>query len=650
MPRTNRNMADTPAADIVRAFQQVGPALARLLRNIPDRITIDTVSKGGEFRGDGLVVLDEIMQHLAGTGLIFRHNDDVVMTDRGNSKLLLLATDGIAEVKAAARLGNLIACVRQQVDKKSGEIERWEFQLPNAVCDQLFAHERCLERLPEIKVFARHPVFDEEFRLLGPGYHPDANTLVQGQEITPATESLPELPPASRRTISGTAEALRRLTPHLRELLCDFDWRSHVDLVNAIGSMLMGFCIHHFIDDGHPMVVIRGNQPSIGKSLLAKIIGMIFDNRKIPAIKKSGDEEFDKLLCAMLKKRRRVVFLDNLRGRLDSERIEQLVTSPTIMLRILGVNEFGEWPNDVLFLATSNNMVAGRDLISRNLIVNLYTEGDPRVRHRERQHRRPLDYARRHRKEILGELAAMVMRWIDAGRPEGDINTRFEHVSQIIGGILDANGLPGFASNAEEAAAEMDDELMKLTDLAEAIAAGQLSHLAWRGDGDAPRECGGDAKQWIAPLEQFKIVDPDPGSSARSRSCAAGRVLSAMVGRTIRVEGAAGGTVTIQKRELGGNRRLYVAVVRTGDAAADPGDRGGDDDGDSQTVRRDGSGQSSQPGQEVGPVPAVDAAAALESPPRCSPRGTPPGEGGWLRRVPRDSSATSPAAGGTGGR
>ena len=85
------------------------------------------------------------------------------------------------------------------------------------------------------------------------------------------------------------AEAVDRLPPHLRRLLKDFDWAGVVDLTNAIGTLLMGLLMNHFVEDGHPMVVIRGNQPSIGKSLLAKAIGMVFDGRRVAAIKKSGD-------------------------------------------------------------------------------------------------------------------------------------------------------------------------------------------------------------------------------------------------------------------------------------------------------------------------------------------------------------------------
>jgi hypothetical protein len=515
-----------------------------------------------------MVVLDELVGHIADSGLVYRHHDDVVIRDRVNTRLRPLATDGRAEPKASANLANVVTCVQTKSDRKTGEIESWEFSLPDKVCDQLFAYDDCLRRLPAIRGYAKHPVFDGDFRLLGPGFHSDVGILVQGAPIHPDMSALPEVPRAPRRLTREVADALAQLPPRLRTLLRDFDWRGHVDLVNALGATLMGFLMNHFVEGGHPMVVIRGNQPAIGKSLLAKVIATVFDAANVAAIKKASDEEFDKLLCAMLKKRRRVVFLDNQRGHMDSERIEQLVTSPVIMLRLLGLNEFGEWPNDVLFLTTSNDFLAGRDLVTRNLAIDLYTEGDPRVRQQERQRRKPLAYAKEHRQEILSELAAMVLRWLESGRPDGDLNTRFEEVSRVVGGILDANGLPGFASNAEVAAAEMDQDYMRACDLAESLAAGQHPHLTWTGEGDPPRDAGGDAKQWVSPLESAKIIERDDDAPTKSRTQAAGRALSALVDRPLTVEGEGSGlVVTITKRRLAGNKHKYVAVVAV---ATDP--------------------------------------------------------------------------------
>lgn len=510
-----KDMFDTAAGEAVRAFADAAVAVAKLRNDIPDRELVDGIAKDGSTRGDGLVVLNEVLDILARSRRVYAHHDDVMLTNAANTKFRLLSVDGRAEPKAGSWLMNIVASVQYKPKHGTGEVESWEFPLPNSICDQLFAMDRCIASLPPVTTYATHSVFDANFRLHGPGYHEEQQILVQGVDIVPNVAVLPAVPRGWARTAT---EAVDRLPPHLRRLLKDFDWAAVVDLTNAIGTLLMGLLMNHFVEDGHPLVVIRGNQPSIGKSLLAKVIGMVFDGRRVAAIKKSGDEEFDKLLCGMLRKRRRMVLLDNLRDKLDSERIEQIVTSPTIMVRILGVNDFGEWPNDVLFCLTSNNLTAGRDLVSRNLTIDLYTEGDPKQRHSQREASDPVEYAEEHRAGILGELAAMVLRWVDAGRPNGELNTRFNNVSRIVGGILDVNGFPGFASNAEAAAIEMDDELQRMLELAEQIVGGAHGEGAMVRLGEDASKAGRVAGDWIGAFEQLGLIDVRHQQEATTKS------------------------------------------------------------------------------------------------------------------------------------
>ncbi len=563
MARAKKNMFDTPAGESVRAFADAAVAVAKLRNDIPDRELIDGIAKDGSTRGDGLVVLNEVLNILALSRRVYAHHDDVMLTNAANTKFRLLSVDGRAEPKAGAWLMNIVAGVTYKLNHATGEIESWEFRLPDSICDQLFAMDRCLDSLPAVTTYATHSVFDNQFRLHGPGYHENERILVQGVSITPKIEVLPAAVGSAARTI---AEAVDRLPPHLRRLLKDFDWAGVVDLTNAIGTLLMGLLMNHFVEDGHPMVVIRGNQPSIGKSLLAKVIGMVFDGRRVAAIKKSGDEEFDKLLCGMLKKRRRMVFLDNLRDKLDSERIEQIVTSPTIVVRILGTNDFGDWPNDVLFVLTSNNLTAGRDLVSRNVTIDLYTEGDPKIRQRARKESRPLAYASEHRADILSELAAMVLRWVDAGRPDGELNTRFDKVSQIVGGILDANGFPGFASNAEAAAIEMDDDLQRMHELVEEIIGGKHGTNTIVMAGEDASAAGRVAGDWVPIFERLHLIDTkhNPEATDRAKTIMVGKVFSRYIDTTLTVEvGGSQRAVTMRKRDgRSGNKKFYYAEVQ----------------------------------------------------------------------------------------
>jgi hypothetical protein len=638
--KRKKNMIDTAAGEAVRALADAAVAVAKLRNDIPDRELIDGITKDGSTRGDGLVVLNDLLDKLALSGRVYAQHDDVMITNEANTKFKLLAVDGRAEQKAGAALMNIVAGVQYRPNPSTGEIESWEFRIPDSICDQLFAMDRCMVNLPAVTTYATHSVFDADFRLHGPGYHADQKILVQGLDVHPNVAALHSVPRSAARTVP---EAVDRLPHHLRRLLKDFDWAGPVDLTNTLGTLLMGLLMNHFVEDGHPAIFIRGNQPSIGKSLLAKAIGMIFDGRRVAAIKKSGDEEFDKLMCAMLKKRRRMVFLDNLRNQLDSERIEQMITSPTLLIRILGTNDFGEWPNDVLFVLTSNNLVAGRDLVSRNLVIDLYTEGDPKKRQAARKASKPLAYAALHRAEILGELAAMVLRWVDAGQPDGDLNTRFDRVSQVVGGILDVNGFPGFASNAEAAAVEMDDELQRVLELAEEIVAGKHGAEVMVQRGADASKAGHVASQWVAVFERLGLIDvrQQQDATAKSKSSRVGKLFSSYIDRRLTVDsGSQRHSVTIRKRSgSSGNKTFYFAEVEVIEDAA-----GGQAEGEAQHQAAAAAACSAAE-VTAGVADAYTPTASAVHPAAGRDETSTPAAGspkGWLRAAAAAANATAP--------
>jgi hypothetical protein len=114
-----------------------------------------------------------------------------------------------------------------------------------------------------------------------------------------------------------------------------------------------------------------------------------------------------------------------------------------------------------------NQTKISKDLTSRGMPIRLFHEGDPAERLFGGPN--PLDYARAHRGEILGELFGMVERWKSCGRPLGSRRHRSEYWAQVIGGILEACGFPEFLGNAAQAAAEFDTELGDLAALAERV-------------------------------------------------------------------------------------------------------------------------------------------------------------------------------------
>jgi hypothetical protein len=140
--------------------------------------------------------------------------------------------------------------------------------------------------------------------------------------------------------------------------------------------------------------------------------------------------------------------------------------APEISLRILGRSANYTRPNDVQWIITMNDTRTSPDLVSRSLPIQLSYEGKPEDRVFNGPD--PITYARAHRPEILGELAGMVLHWVQRGRPSGRRPHRLHQWAAIIGGILASAGLPEFLADAAETAVTFDSMQDELAALAEA--------------------------------------------------------------------------------------------------------------------------------------------------------------------------------------
>jgi hypothetical protein len=391
------------------------------------------------------------------SGRIYAYGDTLVMqTDRRDDipgVLTPLRTGSIVEVGANDLLANVFIC-------HQGESQ---FSVPIWFAKLLLRSELLIARLPRIRHYATRPLFDHDFILRGPGWHPDVGILINGPESEPTIAS----------PTGGGGPAMDRLPPHLRTLLRGFCFRNDADVANTIGIMLTGLLINHFVLAGKPIALVDGNQPGLGKTLLIRTIGVVLDNLD-PCLLHftQDDEELQKRICATLQNSRQsVLLIDNAKVRsgrvVTSPTIEANSMAPQVTLRILGKSENFTRPNDVLWALTMNDTRISPDLVSRGLPIQLAYEGKPEDRTFEGPD--PISYAREHRQHILGELAGIVIRWNQLGRPLGQCSHRLHQWAARIGGMLELAGLPEFLANAGTAAASFNMELDELAALAEAV-------------------------------------------------------------------------------------------------------------------------------------------------------------------------------------
>lgn len=271
-PADHQSPGEYLASQLIQAVHDTESAPLPDARDLP---ALDGLTARGVFTLPQENVLVTAAELIAESGRVYVYGDSVVMDsprlDGGGARLTPLLSGSVVEVGAEDLLANLIICRHQ------GR----EFPFPRWFGELLLRSEQLPDHLPRIRHYATRPVFDDQFVLRGPGWHPQVDILVHGPEVEPTPHAAvdPHLP------------AIERLPPHLASLLGGFCFRADADLANTLGFLLTGILINHFVVGGKPIALIDGNQPSLGKSLLIRVIGAVVDGDDPRLIHFTADDE-----------------------------------------------------------------------------------------------------------------------------------------------------------------------------------------------------------------------------------------------------------------------------------------------------------------------------------------------------------------------
>ena len=456
-------------------------------------------------------------------------------------RLCTITNDHHVEPCAAPLLANLFVCEYPPAEP-DGEV--LQFAPPKGVVELLLNSEPTRQTLPRIETYATRPVFDADYGFRGSGWYPDQGILVHCDDIDPMFPA--QVPTAER--------ALDRLPPMLRTLLGGFCFRADADVTNTVGAMLTGLLANHFLTTSKALVLMDGNQPGIGKTWLARAIGIILDGAEPDLIHYTpDDEELAKRICATLKARSQTLVIDNAKIKantaISSPVLEANSMAPHISLRILGQSTNMTRPNDLLWIVTMNDTKTSPDLVSRGLPIRLFFEGNPGERQFGQD---PLVFAATHRSELLGELAGMVVRWVQAGRPRFGHRHRCAEWAAVIGGILQVNGLPEFLANMNEAAGDFNAELEGLAALAEAAMEVKGATIIVENEATAEGERGLNVAAWEPIFRRAQVLADElaAGKSQRSKETKMGDYLGKHLGRSVPICARGGsGTATLRRYE-----------------------------------------------------------------------------------------------------
>ena len=319
------------------------------------------------------------------------------------------------------------------------------------------------------------PIITEQGALIlcTPGYDPSTGTYVFEGNITP------QPPDPARPVITGPVSSEGyfddSVTPteafwYLYDLYSAFpfnDWTEpitpadgdplqawHPDgtprtyrmsrsLSVQIGSMLSLFAANCIPKEASKMgFIANANSQRSGKTLLVKIAtAPVYGAFKAQSWRED-EESMVKILDSEILAASPYICFDNVRGLIQSTKLEALFTSPMWTGRILGKSEMFSAENNVTIFITGNNVNAGTDIGHRCLFIDLFVE-EADIQSRQKPARIINDVwltRPENRRAILSALWSIVRHWDAAARPLADVkNTRlgFEEWGQIIGGMVE---------------------------------------------------------------------------------------------------------------------------------------------------------------------------------------------------------------------
>jgi len=155
---------------------------------------------------------------------------------------------------------------------------------------------------------------------------------------------------------------------------------------------------------------------------------------------KDDDGEMRKLITSTLRAGYPVLFLDNVRGSLNSPALEAFASAAEWQDRLLGGNEIVRGANHVTIFVSGNGMTVSPDWRRRSLFAELHLSEE---RAEDRTFQRPLSVPilQAMRPQILSACWSLVRAWDEQGRPGPTrSHSAFPTWAAIIGGIVECAG------------------------------------------------------------------------------------------------------------------------------------------------------------------------------------------------------------------
>ncbi len=309
---------------------------------------------------------------------------------------------------------------------------------PREVAKNMLAYPD--EKLPILEAVVNAPVFGRDGKLiLEPGYHESERLWYHP---CPGMEGLTVSECPSPEEIAEAGSLF------FDDLLVDFPLEADCDRAHAVAAFLQPF-IRRRIGGPTPLYAVTAPVEGSGKGLLCNLISIVATGTVCAAGTLPEEEaETRKLITAELKKGDSIILFDNARkGRtVASSALEAVLTTEIWIDRELGASRTLTLPNRVLWLLTGNNIQFSGELARRHVRIRITPSVEYAWRRKRFKHKAIISWAKENRARLVWAALTLIQAWIAAGEPlQEEIRLgSFEAWSEVMGGILQATGIPGF--------------------------------------------------------------------------------------------------------------------------------------------------------------------------------------------------------------
>jgi putative DNA primase/helicase len=312
--------------------------------------------------------------------------------------------------------------------------------------------------LPELTRITRVPVFARDGSLqTQAGYHqrsqtyfhPDAGLFIRDVPANPSDED-----------VAAATKALHQITR-------DFPFEATSDKAHALAYVLLHFA-RDLIDGPTPLHLFEAPTPGTGKGLLAEILTMVALGAEYELTSElESNAEWRKTITTLLHQSRPVIWIDNVRQKLDASSLAKALTDPVWSDRLLGSNTSVLIPVRCVWLATGNNVRMSDEISRRTIRIRMDAMVDRPWLRQGFAIGNLRQYVRQHRGELIWACLTMIQNWIAKGKPVPSCKPfgSYESWSSVIGGILASAGVHGFLEDMEEFYANADADSMPARDL-----------------------------------------------------------------------------------------------------------------------------------------------------------------------------------------